>query len=448
MKKYEAVVIGAGPGGYEAALELAKAGVKTLLLDRNKERIGGTCLNEGCIPAKNYLESAEYFSKAAYFKEHGVNLEAKGLDIIRLQEKTRTLIKEIRSGVAWLLEQADVESIYGDVSFSDAHTIEVSGEKIGFDKCIIATGSRVRELASLPLDGKRIISSKEVFELKSMPKSIVIVGGGPIGCEFATFFNAFGVEVTLIGRRPQLVPAEDEDVAKALMREFKKRNIKVLAPAAAEKAVVKTDSVELLIKGKTEERIVCELVLLATGRIPNVEGLNQDKAGVELNEKGFIQVNDFFQTTQKHIYATGDCIQTFAFAHTAYAEARIAARNIAKDETAVNNHITPSVIFSRPQIGSCGLKENEAKEQGIEIEVKKAYFKANAKAKIKGDDSGFIKMVVCAKSGVILGASIIGTEATEIIHEIVLAVEKKIKAEELKSMIHAHPSVSEIISFL
>ncbi|MEA3419823.1 MAG: dihydrolipoyl dehydrogenase [Campylobacterota bacterium] len=448
MKKYEAAVIGAGPGGYEAALELGKAGMKTLLVDRNKERIGGTCLNEGCIPAKNYLESAGFVSKASYFSDCGVALEFKGLDLKRLREKTTSLKNEIRSGVLWMLEQAGVESLYGSASFVDSQTIEVSGEKIGFEKCIIATGSQVREIPVLPLDGKRIISSREVFDLERLPASIAIVGGGPIGCEFATFFNAFGVEVTLIGRSTQLLSAEDEDVAKALSRAFKKHNIKVITSAAVQKAEVDDEGVELFISGETEERIHCELVLCATGRIPYTEGLHPENAGVERDEKGFIEVNRSFQTAQKHIYAIGDCIATPAFAHTAHAEARITAGNIICGKAETNTHITPSTIFTHPAIASCGLKEMEAKEQGRAIEVKKAFFKVNSKAKILGDDSGFAKMIVCAESGVILGASIIGVEATEIIHEMVLSVEKKLTAEELKEMIRAHPTVSEIISYL
>ncbi len=448
MKQYEVVVIGAGPGGYEAALELGKAGVKTLLVDRSKEHIGGTCLNEGCIPAKNYLESASFVSKASYFKACGVAVEIGGLDMDRLQARTTSLKNEIRSGVVWMLEQSGVASLFGTARFLDAKTIEVAGEKIGFDKCIIATGSQVREVPVLPLDGTHIISSREVFKLERLPASIAIVGAGPIGCEFATFFSAFDVEVTLIGRSAQLLPNEDEDVSKALTRAFKKRSINVMTSTAVQKADVNEDGVGLLIEGETQESIRCELVLCATGRTPYTGGLHLKNAGVEQNEKGFIEVNASLQTLQKHIYAIGDCIATPAFAHTAYAEARIAVHNIISGEKIANIHITPSTIFTLPAMASCGLKEKEAKEAGRAVEIKKAFFKVNTKAKILGDDSGFAKMIVCAESGVILGASIIGAEATEIIHELVLAIEQKLTEGELKRMIHAHPTVSEIVSYL
>jgi dihydrolipoamide dehydrogenase len=447
MKHYDAVVIGAGPGGYEAALELGRAGVKTLLIERSKEKIGGTCLNEGCIPAKNYLESAEYASKASYFSDCGVVTEMKGLDLSRLREKTGVLLRELRSGIVWGLDQAGVEMAYGSAAFLDSHRIEVAGESIEFENCIIATGSQFREIPNVPLDGKRIISSREVFELERLPASIAIIGGGPIGCEFATFFSAFGVGVTVIQRREMLLNSEDPEVAKALMREFKKRHIRLITSATVEEVNVTPEGVELRIKAENPEELRCEMVLCATGRTPYTEGLHLEKIGVLQSEKGFIEVNRFLQTSQPHIYALGDCIDTPPYAHTAYAEADIAAHNILGQKIA-NTPLSPSVIFSHPQIASCGVKEEEANTQGIAIEIKKAYFKVNSKAKINGDDSGFAKLIVSSESGVILGGSIIGGEATEIIHEILLAVEKKMTFKEIKTIVHVHPSLSEIVRFL
>ena len=448
MKQYEAVIIGAGPGGYESAIELGRAGVKTLLIDKSKERIGGTCLNEGCISTKNYLQSAGYISKADYYRECGVKVEIQGLNLERLREKTVSLKNELRSGVVWLLENAKVETLYGRASFIDSHTVDVSGEIISFEKCIIATGAKIRETSVLPIDGKRILSSRDIFELVTLPKSMAIIGGGPIGCEFATFFNSLGVEVTIIARGSQLLSGEDEDISKTLLRAFKKYSIRVLTSATVENAEVMEEGVELWVQGGIQEHILCETVLCAIGRDPYTDELNLKNAGVEQNSKGFIEVDGTFQTSQKHIYAVGDCIDTPAFAHTAYAEARIAAHNIINESFDTNTHINPSTIFTDPQIASCGLSEKKAKEQGIAIDVKKAFFKVNAKAKIKGDDVGFVKMIVSPQSNIILGASIIGVEATEIIHEMIIAIEKKLTAKELISMIHVHPSVSEIIRYL
>ena len=447
MKRYEVIVIGAGPGGYKAALALGNAGLKTLLVEKSKEKVGGTCLNVGCIPTKNYLESAKFVSKAAYFKESGVLLDINGLDLEKLQQKTISLKNEIRTGVLWMLEQAKVDIIYDSGSFVDSNTIEVSGEKISFDKCIIATGSEIRELPILPIDGKRIISSRDVFELTSLPKSITIAGCGPIGCEFATFFNSFGVEVTMICRSSRLLPNEDDDISKALLRVFKKKNIKVITSSTIKSSEVKDSGVKLILDD-TQENIDCEMVLSAVGRVPYSKDLNLSNAQIEQDTNGYIKIKPTFQTTQDHIYAIGDCVDTPAFAHTAYTEAKISAHNIINNQAIRNEHITPSTIFTNPEIASCGLKEKNAKEKGQSIEIKKAFFKVNSKAKIHGDDSGFIKIIVCSKTNTILGATIIGVEATEIIHELVIAVEKKVTTQELKNIIHSHPTVSEIVSYL
>jgi len=447
MKEYEVVVIGGGPAGYQAALELGKAGVKTLLIERSKERVGGTCLNVGCIPTKNYLHSASFVSKIPYFEQNGISLDFKGLDLEQLKAKTTALITEIRTGVLWMLEQSHVELLYGDASFMDVRTVSVDGEIISFKKCIIATGSKTRELPELPLDSKFIISSSDVFELSALPKSIAIIGTGPIGCEFTTFFSSLGVKVTLIGRSPRLLLSEDENVSKALLRAFKKSNISVITSTTISKVKLFEDGVELFFN-ESQESITCELVLSATGRIPNTQGLNLKKANIRLDEKGFIEISPWFVTSQENIYALGDSINTPAFAHTAYAEAKVLAKNIINNESNTNTHVTPSTIFTNPQIASCGLREKDAKEQGLDYEVKKAYFKVNAKAKILGDDAGFIKTIVSNKNGVIVGATIIGVEATEIIHELTLAVEKKLTITELREIIHAHPTVSEIITYL
>lgn len=445
MKQFQTVVIGAGPGGYEAALELARAGVRTLLIDKSKEHIGGVCLNEGCVSTKNYLQYAEFAAKASYFGSRGIELEMKGLDIKELARHTTSLKDELRAGVSWLLEQAGVEILYGSASFVDDHHISVSDETIEFDHCIIATGSKTQTLPMLPIDGKHIISSREVFELQALPKSIVIVGGGLIGCEFATFFSAFGAEVTMAVRGIQLLSSEDEDVSKALLRAFKKRSINVLLSASISNVQVEKEKIILAVKAENEERIECDLVLSATGRIPYTDGLRLENAGIRQNDKGFIEVDQSFKTTQGHIYAVGDCIETFGYAHTAYTEGRIASHNIITGEAVTNTHVTPSTVFSDPQVATCGLSEKEAKRLGLEMDVKKVYFKANAKAKILGDDTGFIKIILSPQDGTVLGAFIVGVEAVEVIHLLTAAIERKVTLKELAGMIYAHPTISEII---
>ena len=447
MKKFEVVVIGAGPGGYQTALELGKKGIKTLLIEKAKEKVGGVCLNVGCVPTKSYLESASFASRVVHFQEMGLDLAYNGLNLQELKEKTIALKTELRTGVLWTLEQSKVETLYASARFVDSRTIEADGERIEFEKCVIATGSRVRELPQLPLDSKRIIFSSDVFELNALPKSIAIIGAGAIACEFASFFNAFGVKVHLIGRSERLLSKEDVDVSKALTRVFKRSGIEVSTSMNVLKSEVGEDSVKLSFDGDKEELEV-ELVLNAAGRVPNCDALNLEKAGVVRNEKGYVKISPSFETSQKNIFAIGDCVETPAFAHTAYSEAKIVAYNIINDASKINAHVSPSTIFTNPQCASFGLKESQAKERGLEYEVKKAYFKANAKAKIHGDDSGFAKAIIDSKSGLILGASVLGTGATEIIHELLAAMENGVTLEELKSVTHSHPTISEVVTYL
>ena len=448
IKKYDAVVIGAGAGGYEAAIELAKSGLKTLIVERNRESIGGVCLNEGCIPAKTYLQSAELFLKAELLKERGIDMEIKGFDLKRLKEKSEALKDEIRSGVSWLIDQAGVERMYGKAVFKDSSTLQIGSETIGFSNCIIATGSKVKGISLLPIDGKKVISSSGVFELERLPESIAILGAGAVGCEFAAFFNAFGVDVTLIDQMDRLLSFVDIDTSKALKREFKKKNINILTSSTIDSANVTDKSVILEITGEEDRSVECDMVLVAIGRVPNTKDTGLENCGIKVDEKGYIVVNESFETTQKGIYAVGDCIDTLAFAHAAMAESKIAAQNIIKGEKQINSSVIPSVIFCTPQIAQCGLGEEEARQKGIDFKVKKAYFKANSKAKILGDDSGFAKVIISSNSDKIIGAAIIGVEASEIIHILSTAIEYNITFGELKRSIHAHPTVSEIVSLL
>jgi len=448
MKHYDTVIIGAGPGGYESAFKLGLAGIKTLLIDKSKAAIGGTCLNVGCIPTKNYLQSASFISKIDHFKSNGLMLEYNGLTLEDLKNQTTALIDELRSGIVWTLDQRKVDTHFGTAIFDDEHTVLVDGEAITFDHCIIATGSVVTPTPGIFQNGKNIISSNEVFDLTSLPRSMVIIGRGPIGCEFASFFSAFGTKVTMIVRGSQILPQEDEDVAKALQRVYKKHGVNLMFNTNALSATETAEGVLVEISGENRDKLLCDVVLCATGRSPNTSGLGLEKIGISLSPKGFINVNQNFQTDLSHIYAVGDCIDTPGFAHTAYTEAHIASENIIHSSSLTNNSLNPSTIFTEPSIARCGLNEKQAVAEGVNIDVKKIYYKTSAKAKILGDDSGFAKIICDPESGIVLGATIIGVEATEIIHELIIAVQKQITYAELRSMTHVHPSVSEIIRYL
>lgn len=445
-KKYDAIVIGAGPAGYEAALKLSKGGLRTLLIDKEKQKVGGTCLNVGCIPTKTYLQSAELMLKTSWYKELGIDMEIKKFDFEKLKKRTTLLIDEIRSGVLWLLDQAGVEMLYGEASFIDNNTIKVNDTTVTFDKCVIAAGSTIKEYPDLPFDGRYILNSDDIFKLEKLPESITILGGGAIGCEFATFFNAMGVEVNIITRGEHLVPKEDTDVSKVLMREFKKRGVNIITSAQIGGYSIQKGKIVLDIQGVEQKQIESDHLLLAIGREPNTKKLGLENSGVELDEKGFVKVDKTFKTSQDNIYAVGDCIDTIALAHGAYSEAKMAAENILNNTNKENNNVIPSVVYTVPQIARCGITQKEAEQKGINIEIKKNYYKANAKAKIAGDDSGIIKIILDPDSSTILGGTIVGIEASELINILARAVDEKTSLEEFQNSIYPHPSVSEVFS--
>jgi len=440
---YDVIVIGSGPGGYECASLLAKHGKSVAIIEKNENQIGGTCLNEGCVPAKHYLESAGYISKADYFRSCGVEVKTLSLNINTLKTEKNELIEQLRAGINTKLKKSKVTTIFGAATFEDKNSIKVSDEIINADKFVIATGSVHRPHPLLEVDGKQIISSKEVFELEKIPNSILIVGGGAIGCEFATFFNSIGTQVHIAEFTPQIVPAEDTDVAKSLKRELEKKGIKITVDANVIFYSKKQNCVEITMQ--TKKGLVIEdyeLVLVSIGRAPNTSDLNLEIAEVN-SEKGFVLTNENLQTNNPNIYAIGDVITTPALAHCAYNEASVATNNIINESTCKPLTIIPFVTFCQPQVASVGKNEKTLKAQGIEYIAIKHFYKSSAKAKIKGDDSGFIKLLCKKDDGKILGGTIIGNDATEHIHQILIAINANLTTKELANMVFAHPTLSE-----
>lgn len=441
MKSYDVVVIGAGPGGYEISSLLAKEGKSVCLIEKNA--IGGTCLNEGCVPAKQYLESATYIAKQSYMQSCGVLTENLSLNMATLKSKKAELIEQLQNGICGKLKRAKVEIIYGIASFVNENSIKVNDEIITADKFVIASGSVHRPHPLLHIDGKQIISSKEVFELEIVPSSILIVGGGAIGCEFATFFASLGVRVHIAEFTENIVPAEDVDVSKGLKRELEKKGIKITLKANVTEYTCKKNSVAIKMdtpKGEVEEEY--ELVLVSIGRAPNTQGLNLEAANVQ-SERGFITVNEHLLTSNPNVYAIGDVIPTPALAHMACHEAKIACNNITADTNLMCSNVVPFVTFCQPQVASVGKNEKTLKTENIEYKAIKHFYKSSAKAKIKGNDGGFIKLLIDKNSGVILGGSMIGNDTTELIHQILIAVNSKLTCKELSDMIFAHPTLSE-----
>lgn len=443
--KYDVIVIGAGPAGKKSSGIFAKAGKKVCLVEQNENHVGGTCLNEGCIPAKLYLESVSYLEKREYLKSCGLESMGLSFNIETLREKKCSLINQMRKGATQSITKSGIDLVFGKASFVDLKSIKVGSKIFQADKFIIATGSLSKEHPVLQIDKKSIITSNEVFELKKIPSSIVIVGGGAIGCEFATFFNALGSSVHIVEFTSSLLPAEDKDVSDTIKREFIKKGIKITLNGnisgytkSCEKIVLDIETKKGLIKEESE------LVLVSIGRSPNTEGLSLEKASVK-TQKGFIKVDDFLRTTNSNIFAIGDVIPTAALAHVAYNEAKVAAHNILSNSKEKPSQIIPFVTFSSPQVASIGAREKELREKNIEYKATKGFFKSNAKAKIKGFDGGFVKILSDNSTGVIIGGAMVGNDTTELIHILLVAINAKQTIDELKDMIFAHPTLSEAL---
>lgn len=441
--RYDVVVIGAGPAGYECASLLAKEGKSVAIIEKSEKQIGGTCLNEGCVPAKHYLESAVYISKKEYMQSCGVSTKNLSLDIMTLKNKKSELIEQLRSGINAKLKKANVVTIFGTASFASKDSIKVNDEMIYSDKFVIASGSVHRPHPLLALDGKQIISSKEVFELEKIPSSMLIVGGGAIGCEFATFFNSIGTKVDIAEFTPQIVPAEDIDVAKGLKRELEKKGISISVDTNVTEFKKNSDSVSITMqtkKGEVEKSY--ETILVSIGRSSNTSELNLEKAEVS-TDRGFVITNENLQTNNPNIYAIGDVLTTPALAHSAYNEASVVARNITHSSTCKPLTVIPFVTFCQPQVASVGKNEKMLKAENREYRTIKYFYKSSAKAKIKGDDSGFIKLLCDKESGVILGGVMLGNDTTEHIHQILIAINAKLTTKDLSNMVFAHPTLSE-----
>ena len=445
---YDLIVIGSGPGGYVAAIRASQLGLKTAVVERSE--LGGICLNWGCIPTKALLKSAQVFEYLQHAEDYGIKATGVEVDFTSMIKRSRGVADAMSKGVQFLLKKYKVDVITGTAKVMPGKKVEVSndGKKDIHDAkhIIIATGARSRELPALKQDGKKIIGYREAMVLSKQPKSMVVVGSGAIGSEFAYFYNSIGTKVTLVEFLPTIVPVEDEDVSKQLERSFKKQGITVMTSAEVTAVDISGSGCKVKIKSaKGEEIIEADIVLSAVGIASNLENIGLEDVGI-ITDKGKILVNDFYQTNMPGYYAIGDIVRGPALAHVASHEGITCVEKIAgKHVEPMDYNNIPGCTYCQPEIASVGMTEKQVKEKGIEYKVGKFPFTASGKAKAGGNAEGFVKVIFDAKYGEWLGAHMIGAGVTELIAEVVAARKLETTGHEIIKTVHPHPTMSEAV---
>ncbi len=449
--KCDVIIIGAGPGGYAAAIRLSQLGKRARVVDVDETRLGGVCLNEGCVPVKSLINSALVFSAVKRADTYGLEADIKAPDMKKITAVSRNTSDVLRNGLKGLFRKNNIEFIAGRGKIVSGKKIEIessSGKReVEADNIIIAAGSSPKAIPNFAADGKLILTSSEIVKLEVLPMTLLVIGAGAIGAEFASIYSLFGTKTTVVEALPRILPFEDEEISKALERSFRKRDIEVFTSANVKALNRKTRSVEAVFETPAgEKKAEFECVLAAAGRKPNIEEIGLESAGIKV-KNGFITVNDRMRTNVKGVYAVGDVLNTPMYAHVAYKEGIIAAEDIAgvKGE-AINYDNIPRVVFSEPQTAGVGMTEFEAKAKGYDIAAAKHFFKANSKAVIDHNDEGFIKIIADKKTRKLLGVYVIGEGATEIIHEFILAKSSGLTVDDIARAVHAHPTLSEIAS--
>jgi len=444
---YNVVVVGAGPGGYVAAIKAAQLGLKTAVVE--KDELGGTCLNWGCIPTKAWVVSAHLYETIKRAKEYGIEVGEPKIHWPGLVERKNKIVKQLTGGVKTLLSGRGVDIHRGVARFESANKLAIAlnaggAQEITTDHVILATGAQAWMPPGWSLDGERVIGSKEALDLTKQPKRVAVLGGGVIGCEFASFFAAIGSQVTLIEMLPRLVMLEDEEISAALEREMKKQKVALHLGAKVEDRRDNPDgSITLTVTGGKTVDVDC--VLVATGRRPYSEGLALEKAGIAATERGKIAVDERLRTSAPNVYAIGDVTDIKQLAHFASAQGKAAAELIAGHAAQTNWRAVPAATFTHPEIASVGLTEAQAKAEGRTVKVGRFPFRAHGRNIADGETTGFVKLVGDAATDQVLGAHIIGAKASELIHECSLAIGADLNIADLAQAIHAHPTMMEVI---
>jgi dihydrolipoamide dehydrogenase len=452
MKEYDVVVIGAGPGGYVSAIRAAQLGLKTAIVD--KQWLGGVCLNVGCIPSKSLLKNADLaHTLRERAEEFGIKFKELELDYGSAVKRSREVSKRLTSGVAFLMKKNKIDVFMGNAVFTSAKEVEVtledgSKEAIKGTNLIVATGSSSASIPGITVDGEKILSYKEAILQEKLPKSVVIIGAGAIGIEFSTVWSSYGTEITIVEMMDRILPLESADASKELARAFKKRKINMLTSTKVKGIETTKNGVKVTVedaKGAVSE-IEAEQALMAIGFRPNTKELGLEKIGVKMDQRGFIEINDVMETNVPGVYAIGDVTGKLLLAHTASAQALVAAEHIAGEETApIDYKMIPRAVYSHPQVASFGFTEEEAKEKGYDVTTGMFSFQPNGKALGLGEGSGFVKIFADKQYGEILGASMVGPDVSELLPELTLAQKMELTADEIARNIHAHPTLSEVV---
>jgi dihydrolipoamide dehydrogenase len=451
-EQFDVTIIGSGPGGYVAAIRAVVWGFKVAIFDKHT-RLGGTCTLRGCIPTKQLLMSAHVFEQMQHAADFGVQASGIQLAFADVQKRKDKVVLKNSKGIEYLMKKNKVTVFNGTGKLALPGKVEVTGtdgqkQTINTKNIIIATGSVVRPIPGFETDGVHVVSSDHILELKDVPKSLIVMGAGAVGVEFASVYSRFGAETTIVELLPRLVPLEDEEVSKELEKAFRKRGIKSQLDTKLDK-LEKTDK-GVRVTGKTSKgdpvSLEAEMLLVAVGRMPFTDGLGLEGSKIKV-DRGFVQVDEFQQTAEPHVYAIGDVVPTPLLAHLASKEGIVAVEHMSgqKDVRPINLRLVPNCTYCDPEVGSVGLTEAKAKEMGYDVVVGRFPFSASGKARIIGEEEGFVKIISEKKYDEILGVHIIGPHATELIAEACVAMQLESTAEELGRTMHAHPTVAEAV---
>ncbi len=451
MADYNVIVIGAGPGGYVCAIRAAQLGLKTAIVDR--EWLGGVCLNVGCIPSKALLDSAHVADLLRNRgKEYGFEIEGLKLDYAAAVKRSRRVADRLTKGVAFLMKKNNIDVHMGTAQFLAPNRLAVTDaagatQELTADHIVVATGARPMLIPGVEVDGQRVLTYREAILQETLPKSVVIVGAGAIGLEFATIWEAYGSEVTLVEMMPRIAPMEDEEVSQEVAKAFTRRGIKVLTGTKVEAVEALKTKVKVKVSDEGgEETLEAEQALIAIGFRPNTENLGLEAAGVTLADRGAVAIDERMATNVPGVWAIGDVTGKLMLAHVAMAMGVVCAENIAGVETVTLDYeMMPRATYSDPQIASFGLTEAQARERGYEVKVGRFPFQANGKALGMGRGSGWVKLVVDARYGEILGAHLVGPDVTELLPELTLAQMMELTPAEIARNVHAHPTLSEVL---